>query len=141
MELDSVRAELEFVTRKYQQNEININKFDTSSQVVQNMCNMQLAYKENKGKGLGYNQVPPPYNHNYSRMPSTEQDLENEKNMMYVKLSDCVSWEPFKPKHARSIDFKKPMESTQSVANELVDDQTQKLNSFRCKKRPINVIL
>ncbi|XP_022032518.1 uncharacterized protein LOC110933612 [Helianthus annuus] len=54
MELDSVRAELELLTGKYQQNELNIKKFDTSSDTVRNMCDVQLAYKENKGKGLGF---------------------------------------------------------------------------------------
>ncbi|MFS7990843.1 hypothetical protein Hanom_Chr11g01063661 [Helianthus anomalus] len=54
------------------------------------MCDVQLTYKVNKGKGLGYKQVPPPYNHNYSRMPTTEQDLENEKNMMCGKPRDYV---------------------------------------------------
>ncbi|MFS7953606.1 hypothetical protein Hanom_Chr07g00620691 [Helianthus anomalus] len=50
MGLDSLRAELELLTRKYQQNELNIKKFDTSSNTVCNLCNVQLAYKDNKGK-------------------------------------------------------------------------------------------
>ncbi|MFS7986782.1 hypothetical protein Hanom_Chr11g01014301 [Helianthus anomalus] len=78
MECDSVRVERELLTGKYQQNEVNIKKSDTSSKVVQDVCNMQLAYKENKGKGLGYNQVAPPYNHNYTKNPDTEEELENE---------------------------------------------------------------
>ncbi|MFS7890064.1 hypothetical protein Hanom_Chr00s000006g01614371 [Helianthus anomalus] len=72
LECDSVRAELELLTGKYQQNEINMKKVDTSSKIVQDVCDVQLAYKKNKGKGLGYNQVAPPYNHNYTRMPDTE---------------------------------------------------------------------
>ncbi|MFS7900046.1 hypothetical protein Hanom_Chr07g00616451 [Helianthus anomalus] len=88
MECDSVRVELELLTGKYQQNEINIKKFDTSSKVVQNDCNVQLAFKVNKWKGFGYNQVAPPYNHNYTRMLDTEEDLENEQHMVYGKPSD-----------------------------------------------------
>ncbi|MFS7918897.1 hypothetical protein Hanom_Chr03g00206581 [Helianthus anomalus] len=121
MELDSMRVELELLIRKYQQNELNIK----SSDIVRNLCNVQVAYKANEGKGLAYNQVPPLYNHNYSRIPTTEQDLEDEKkNMMYVKPSDYVSWEPFKPKHARTTDFEKPMDffKTMSV---IVEDQSE----------------
>ncbi|MFS7935786.1 hypothetical protein Hanom_Chr05g00407661 [Helianthus anomalus] len=88
MELEFVRAKLELLTGKYQQNEVNIKKLDTSSNVVQDVCNVQLAYKENQGKGLGYNQVAPPYNHNYTRMPDTKEELENEQHMMYGKPSD-----------------------------------------------------
>ena len=76
LECDSVKGELELLTGKYKQNELNIKKFDTSSATVQNLCNMQLAYQENKGRGLGYKQVPPPYNHNYSRLRITEQEME-----------------------------------------------------------------
>ncbi|XP_022004044.1 uncharacterized protein LOC110901531 [Helianthus annuus] len=102
-------GELELLTGKYKQNELNIKKFDTSSDTVRNLCDVQLAYKENTGKGLGYKQVPPPYNHNYSRMPTTEQEQENYDIMIYGKPSDYVPWEPFKPKNARPADFQKPM--------------------------------
>ncbi|MFS7967555.1 hypothetical protein Hanom_Chr09g00787051 [Helianthus anomalus] len=54
MELDSVRVEVELLSGKYKQNKINIKKSDTSSKVIQNICDLQLAYKENKGKGFGY---------------------------------------------------------------------------------------
>ncbi|KAJ0575910.1 putative nuclear polyadenylated RNA-binding protein Nab2/ZC3H14 [Helianthus annuus] len=109
LECDSVKGELELLTGKYKQSELNIKKFDTSSDTVRNLCDVQLAYKENKGKGLGYKQVPPPYNHNYSRMPTTEQEQENYDTMIYGKPSDYVPWEPFKPKNARPADFQKPM--------------------------------
>ncbi|MFS7890069.1 hypothetical protein Hanom_Chr00s000006g01614421 [Helianthus anomalus] len=49
-----------------------MKKFDTSSKIVQDGCDVQLAYKKNKGKGLGYNQVAHPYNHNYTRIPDTK---------------------------------------------------------------------
>ncbi|MFS8007832.1 putative transcription factor interactor and regulator CCHC(Zn) family [Helianthus anomalus] len=72
LECDFVRAELELLIGKYKLIELNIKRFDTSKDTFRNMCNVQLGFKENKGKGLGYNQVPPPYNHSYSRMPTTE---------------------------------------------------------------------
>ncbi|KAJ0767171.1 putative nuclear polyadenylated RNA-binding protein Nab2/ZC3H14 [Helianthus annuus] len=100
LECDSVRAELELLTGNYQQNELNMKKFDASSKVVQDMCDVQLAYKKNKGKGLGYNQVTPPYNQNYTRMSDTEEDLENEQHMVYGKPSDYTSRGSVKPVNA-----------------------------------------
>ncbi|MFS7934933.1 hypothetical protein Hanom_Chr05g00397491 [Helianthus anomalus] len=105
LECDSLRAELELLTGKYKQNELHIKKFDTSSDTVHNLCKVQWAFKENKGKGLGYKQVAPPYNHNYSRMPTTEQEIENYDKMIYGKPSDYVPWEPLKPKNAQPADF------------------------------------
>ncbi|MFS8008305.1 hypothetical protein Hanom_Chr14g01271151 [Helianthus anomalus] len=83
--------------------------FDTSSDTVRNLCNVQLAFKENKGKGLGYTRVSPPYNHNYSRLPTTEQEIENYDKMIYGKPSDYVPWEPSKSKNGQPTDFKKPV--------------------------------
>ncbi|MFS7967208.1 hypothetical protein Hanom_Chr09g00783091 [Helianthus anomalus] len=70
---------------------------------------MQLAYKENKGKGLRYTQVLPPYNHNYSRLPITKKEMENYNKMMYNKPSDYISYEPSKFKNDQETYFKKPM--------------------------------
>ncbi|MFS8023433.1 hypothetical protein Hanom_Chr16g01451401 [Helianthus anomalus] len=41
LECDSVSAQLELLTGKYKQNELNIKKFDTSSDNVRNLCNVQ----------------------------------------------------------------------------------------------------
>ncbi|MFS7970983.1 putative transcription factor interactor and regulator CCHC(Zn) family [Helianthus anomalus] len=106
---DSMRVELELLTGKYKQNELNIKKIDTSSDTVRDLCNVQLAFKDNKGKDLGYKQVPPPYNHSYSRMPTTEQEKENYNKMIYGKPSDYVPLEPLKPKNAKPTYFQKPM--------------------------------
>ncbi|MFS7930603.1 hypothetical protein Hanom_Chr04g00346191 [Helianthus anomalus] len=89
--------------------DVNQQNFDTSSDTVRNLCDVQLAFKENKGKGLGYKKVRPPYNHNYSRIPTTEQELENYDKIIYGKPSDYVQWEPFKPNNAKPTDFQKPM--------------------------------
>ncbi|MFS8005417.1 hypothetical protein Hanom_Chr13g01237111 [Helianthus anomalus] len=50
LECDSIKVVLELLTGKYKQNELNIKKFDTSSDIVRNMCNVQLTLKENKGR-------------------------------------------------------------------------------------------
>ncbi|XP_021996295.1 papilin-like [Helianthus annuus] len=130
LECDSVKGELELLTGKYKQNELNIKKFDTSSATVQNLCNVQLAYQENKGKGLGYKKVPPPYNHNYSRLPVTEQEMENYDTMMYGKPSDYVDYDPSKSKRSPYADFKKPMSfvKDENVQNESADNESDQKN-------------
>ncbi|XP_035838117.1 uncharacterized protein LOC118485776 [Helianthus annuus] len=75
--------ELEDIRDRYQINELNIKKFDSSSKLVKNLCDQQLAYKEKKGRGLGYNQTPPPYNDNYTYLPMTEEEMMNESKMTY----------------------------------------------------------
>ncbi|MFS7928339.1 hypothetical protein Hanom_Chr04g00319601 [Helianthus anomalus] len=125
LECDSLKAELELLTGKYQQNELNIKKFDTSNDTVRNLCNVQLAFKENKGKDLRYTWVLPPYNHNYSKLPTTKQEMENYDKMIYGKPSDYVPWEPSKSKNGQPADFKKPMNffnnENENCQNKLVD--------------------
>ncbi|MFS7985768.1 hypothetical protein Hanom_Chr11g01002491 [Helianthus anomalus] len=81
--LCEVTKELEDVRDKYQINQLNIKKFDSSSKLVKNLCDQQLAYKEKKGQGLGYNQTPPPFNENYTYLPMTEEEMLNESKMTY----------------------------------------------------------
>ncbi|XP_022040550.1 uncharacterized protein LOC110943103 [Helianthus annuus] len=78
-----VTKELEDIKDKYQINELNIKKFDSSSKLVKNLCDQQLAYHKRKGLGLGYNQAPPPYNDNYTYLPMTEEEIMNESKMTY----------------------------------------------------------
>ncbi|XP_022007532.1 cell wall protein IFF7-like [Helianthus annuus] len=81
--LCTVTKELEDIRDRYQINELNIKKFDSSSKLVKKLCDQQLAYKKRKGCGLGYNQAPPPYNDNYTYLPMTEEELMNESKMTY----------------------------------------------------------
>ncbi|KAJ0946943.1 putative transcription factor interactor and regulator CCHC(Zn) family [Helianthus annuus] len=81
--LCEVTKELENVRDKYQINQLNIKKFDSSSKLVKNLCDQQLAYSKKKGSGLGYNQTPPPYNNNYTYLPMTEEEILNESKMTY----------------------------------------------------------
>ncbi|MFS7932533.1 putative transcription factor interactor and regulator CCHC(Zn) family [Helianthus anomalus] len=83
--------ELEDIRERYQINELNIKKFDSSSKLVKNLCDQQLAYKKKKGCGLGFNQVPPPYNDNYTYLPMTEEELMNEDKMAYGPKTDKSS--------------------------------------------------
>ncbi|KAJ0542188.1 putative transcription factor interactor and regulator CCHC(Zn) family [Helianthus annuus] len=81
--MNDLIKELEELKLKYQLNEINIKKYDTSSKLVKDICDIQLEYKEKKGCGLGYKKVPPPYNHNYTYMPYSTEELTNEDMMTY----------------------------------------------------------
>ncbi|MFS7971873.1 putative transcription factor interactor and regulator CCHC(Zn) family [Helianthus anomalus] len=83
--------ELEDIKERCQINELNIKKFDSSSKLVKNLCDQQLAYKKKKGCGLGFNQVPPPYNDNYTYLPMTEEELMNEDKVAYGPKTDKSS--------------------------------------------------
>ncbi|MFS7980327.1 putative transcription factor interactor and regulator CCHC(Zn) family [Helianthus anomalus] len=99
--------ELEDIRERYQINELNIKKFDSSSKLVKNLCDQQLAYKEKKGRGLGYNQTPPPYNDNYTYLPMTEEEMKNESNMTYGPKNDKSSFNdrPIEKQKSAPINF------------------------------------
>ncbi|MFS7994716.1 hypothetical protein Hanom_Chr12g01109311 [Helianthus anomalus] len=82
--------ELEEIKLKYQINEI-IKKYDTSRKLVKDICDIQLEYKKKKGCGSGYNKVPPPYNHKYTYMPYSVEELINEDMMTYGPKTDKSS--------------------------------------------------
>ncbi|KAJ0871822.1 hypothetical protein HanRHA438_Chr11g0516801 [Helianthus annuus] len=82
---------LEDIREKYHINEINIKNYESSSKLVKDLCDLQLAYKRKKGCGVGFNQVPPPYNNNYTYLPVTEEELMNEDMMTYGLKTDKSS--------------------------------------------------
>ncbi|KAJ0468983.1 putative transcription factor interactor and regulator CCHC(Zn) family [Helianthus annuus] len=100
--LCEVTKELENVRDKYQINELNIKKFDSSSKLVKNLCDQQLAYSKKKGSGLGYNQTPPPYNNNYTYLPMTEEEMLNESKMTYGPKNNKPSVNVEGPKNSKS---------------------------------------
>ncbi|MFS7969189.1 hypothetical protein Hanom_Chr09g00806221 [Helianthus anomalus] len=87
--MNDLIKELEEIKLKYQLNEINIKKYDTSSKLVKDICDIQLEYKKKKGAGLGYNKVPHPYNHNYTYY--SMEELINEDTMTYGPKTDKSS--------------------------------------------------
>ncbi|KAJ0861499.1 putative transcription factor interactor and regulator CCHC(Zn) family [Helianthus annuus] len=105
--LCEVTKELESVRDKYQINQLNIKKFDSSSKLVKNLCDEQLAYSKKKGSGLGYNQTPPPYNNNYTYLPMSEEEILNESKMTYGSSSKSSvhnkTVEPQKPSPLKFI--------------------------------------
>ncbi|KAM0045971.1 hypothetical protein Hdeb2414_s0009g00310271 [Helianthus debilis subsp. tardiflorus] len=63
------------------------------------MINQQLKYfkKEVRNKGLGFVCIPPPYNHNYTSLLMTEEEIDNLPEMEYLKPGDRKV-EPVNPK-------------------------------------------
>ncbi|KAJ0884265.1 putative transcription factor interactor and regulator CCHC(Zn) family [Helianthus annuus] len=122
--ISDLTKELEDLKVKYQINEINIKKFDTSSNLVKNICDIQLEYKEKKGAGLGYTKTPPPYNHNYTYMPFMEEELLNESKMTYGPKTDKSSI------NSKSVD-KQPGHSMNFVSKGNVDPN----QSFTCTEK------
>ena len=68
-------AELEALKEKYNDADFNFKKFDVSSEVVETMIEKQLKFKNQKTKGLGYGQVPPPFNDNYTSPLKPKEQL------------------------------------------------------------------
>ncbi|KAJ0446497.1 putative transcription factor interactor and regulator CCHC(Zn) family [Helianthus annuus] len=99
--------ELEDIRDRYQINELNIKKFDSSSKLVKNLCDQQLAFKEKKGRGLGYNQTPPPYNDNYTYLPMSEEEMMNESKMTYgpKNLKSSFSGRPVEKQKSTPLNF------------------------------------
>ncbi|TLX69561.1 hypothetical protein E9993_22885, partial [Labilibacter sediminis] len=77
-------AELEALKAKYQNNEFSIRKFDASQIAVENLIDEQTKYRnqEKEKKGIGYNEVPPPWNDNYTSPLYTK---ESDTPMQYGK--------------------------------------------------------
>ncbi|XP_076935408.1 uncharacterized protein LOC143602045 [Bidens hawaiensis] len=71
-------------------------KFDVSSDVTESMIKKQLKWKENKGEGIRYSVVPPPYNDNYTGLPLSKEDEEMEKLCSMLKGIRCDNGTEFK---------------------------------------------
>ena len=70
---------------KYKDAEFNFKKFDVSSAVVETMIEKQMKWKTKQVEGLGYNNVPPPFNDNYTSPIETK---EVEEPVKYEKVND-----------------------------------------------------
>ncbi|TLX69632.1 hypothetical protein E9993_22845, partial [Labilibacter sediminis] len=83
-------AELEALKAKYQDNEFSIRKFDASRTAVETLIDEQTRYRnqDKEKKGIGYNEVPPPWNDNYTSPLETK---ESEEPMQYGKPTAVVA--------------------------------------------------
>jgi len=62
---------------KFENVYFHFKKFDCSSEKVEKMINTQLNYrpKEVRNKGIGYVEIPPPFNENYSSIPMSDEEF------------------------------------------------------------------
>ena len=58
-------VEIETLKGKFETADFDFRKYDVSSEVVANMIDHCMQFKRNQSKGLGYDKVPPPFNHSY----------------------------------------------------------------------------
>ena len=61
--------EIDTLKTRFENADFNFKKFDVSSKKVESITEKQLKFKDNQNKGLGYHNVPPPFNDNYSPPP------------------------------------------------------------------------
>ncbi|KAJ0606571.1 hypothetical protein HanHA89_Chr03g0086641 [Helianthus annuus] len=122
--------ELEDIRDRYQINELNIKKFDSSSKLVKNLCDQQLAYKKKKGCGLGFNQAPPPYNDNFTYLPMTDEEMMNESKMTYGPKNNKSSFNerPVEKQKSAPINFV----SKGSIDPNTSSSCTDKVSEVKC---------
>ena len=61
---------------KCRKTDVSFKNYTASSQTVECLYETQLKFKENQNKGLGYDSVPPPYNHNYTSIPMKKKEID-----------------------------------------------------------------
>ena len=74
---DTLTTELISLKSKFENAEFNFRKFDCSSDQVEKKLACQLRFKEKdmRNKGLGFAEIPPPFNQNYSSIPMSDEEL------------------------------------------------------------------
>ena len=75
-ELKRVKRDLEKAKSEYEKVKLNIEKFENSSKQIESLIKAQIHDKLKPG--LGYTEVPPPYNNNY--IPPTKEVVLNNKD-------------------------------------------------------------
>ncbi|MFS7979325.1 hypothetical protein Hanom_Chr10g00925991 [Helianthus anomalus] len=100
--LEKLVVELDSLKSTFENTKFNFKKFDVSSEKVEKMINKQLKYsqKETRNKVLRFVCILPPYNHNYTFIPMTEEEIANMPDMVYGRASD-VNVESAKPKKVK----------------------------------------
>ena len=65
--IEKLTAELDALKAKFQGANFNFKKIDVSSEKVETMIENHIKFKDQTTEGLGYNNVPPPFNENYTQ--------------------------------------------------------------------------
>ncbi|XP_052622759.1 uncharacterized protein LOC111896584 [Lactuca sativa] len=90
-QLDVVTKELDELKIKSGKTDVSFKNYYASSKIVESLYETQLKFKENQNKGLGYDCVPPPFNHYYTSIPLTQNETDREPHLRYGKPAGFVS--------------------------------------------------
>ncbi|KAL4582814.1 hypothetical protein LXL04_007375 [Taraxacum kok-saghyz] len=130
-------AELETSNTKFKNADFNFKKFEVSSAKVETMIEKQLKFKDQKTEGLGYNNVPPPFNDNYT--PLLEPVVLRRPppvNQSNVPVLTNIE----KPKQDVTIEPNKSNASTSCADEVLVEDWTEEEDSDSDNVNALNSI-
>lgn len=91
----NLTAELDALKNKFENADFNFKKFAVSSEKLESMIEKQIKWQGKKNVGLGYNNVPPPFNDNYTPTPLTKEEIDREEHLQYGKstVTESVSSE------------------------------------------------
>ena len=64
-QLATITEELDTLKIKCGKTNVSFKNYTASSQTIKCLFETQLKFNDNQNKGLGYDSVPPPFNHNY----------------------------------------------------------------------------
>ncbi|KAL4556840.1 hypothetical protein LXL04_035004 [Taraxacum kok-saghyz] len=125
-QLELLTVELDTLKGKFKNADFNFKKFEVSSAKVETMIENQLKFKNQKTEGLGYNNVPPPYNDNYT--PPLELVVLKRPppvNQSNIPIPTIIE----KPKQAVTTKLNKSNASTTCADTVLVEDWTEEEDS------------
>ena len=88
--LAAVTMELDTLKNCFEKAEFNFKKYDGSSEKIAKLIEGQSHWRDithgNQIKvGLGFESVPPPFNHNYTAIPLSQEEIDREPCMVYGK--------------------------------------------------------
>ena len=70
---------------------VSFKNYTASSKTIESLFEPQLKFKDNQNKVLGYDSVPPPFNHNYTSILMTQEEIVREAHLRYGKPAGFVS--------------------------------------------------
>ncbi|XP_052622642.1 uncharacterized protein LOC128127934 [Lactuca sativa] len=134
---DALTAELDTLKKRFDSVNFAFQNFDGSSKVVATMIDHCMDFKRNQQKGLGYDHVPPPYNHTYQYQPLSIDEIAKESFMVYGKSSGFVSGGIINVKstNASTSTADQPLDQAKHEAGESVSvfkSDVSVMNNFNC---------
>ena len=119
--LVAVTEELDDLKIKCGKIDVSFKNYAASSKTVESLFENQLKFKDNQNKGLGYDCVPPPFNHNYN--PPLETN-EEEMYAQYGQTSASASVKTEQSGPTEDVEMNDTNDST-SCAGKVVEDENK----------------